>query len=128
MTGVSGGTPGLTTTSEDRSTRSMLCVPRSTATCSRSSAAPVSWSVGVFALSEAYTVWPLRASRVATARPLRANPMTAISRSVQSALSAGVETRGAIISSQLERAQGNDGEEDRDDPEPDDDLRLVPAL
>ena len=71
---------------------------------------------------------PVRARSVATARPLRASPITAISCFSQSARNAGVETRAIARLPQLERAQGYDGKHDLDDPEAHDNLRLVPTF
>src|SRR5687768_6002989 len=128
MAGTSGGTPGLTTTSEARPMRSRSCVPTSTATPSPSRIAAVASSSGDRSASDAYTAFPVRARSVATERPLRASPITAISRTSHSARSAGAETRGAVISAQLERAQRHDRREDADDPEAHHDLRLGPSL
>jgi hypothetical protein len=77
--------------------------------------------------SLAYTVAPARASSSAAARPLRARPTTLISPRVHAAGSASVSERTGT-SANLERAEGEEGADDADDPEPHDDLLLAPSL
>src|SRR5688500_13506293 len=128
ITGASGGTPGLTTTRDAAERRFASCPPSSTATPSASRSLAVTSRSGVRLASVAYTRLPPRASSVATERPLRARPITAISPRSQSARSAGSETRGDGMSAQLERAHREHGKQDRNDPEPDDHLILMPTL
>src|SRR4051812_1092007 len=95
---------------------------------SRSSCDFVASRSGVRPASDAYTVFPVRASSVATDRPLRASPMTAISPRIQSARNASADTRGVVTLPQLERAHREHAKQNLDDPETHDDLRLVPPL
>src|SRR4029079_16431182 len=73
------------------------------------------------------TVAPARASSSAAARPLRARPTTLISPRVHAAGSASVSERTGT-SANLERAEGEEGADDADDPEPHHDLLLAPPL
>src|SRR5262245_19180917 len=82
-------------------------------------------SSGDLAMSEAYTRAPARASSLAADRPLRANPTTAISPFSHSARSAGSDTGG--MSAKLESAQSEEGAEDSHNPEPYNDLALLPT-
>src|SRR5829696_8971731 len=113
-TADSGGTPGLTPTSDARATRATAWAPRSTVTPSASSSRAVLSSAGERDASDAYTLFPVRASSVATARPLRARPMTAISRCSQSGRSAGADTRAGGTLAHLQCAQREHRHEDPD--------------
>src|SRR5438093_1969642 len=138
--GASTGTPGLTTTRSARRTAASASRSRTTRMPSVTSARASAPSVSIGFASVPSTVAPQSRNRRAAATPLRASPTTtavrpasesryALPRTTAVTSSMAISTSNSEAepwrrSSELQRGQGEEGERERDDPEPHDDLRL----
>src|SRR5262245_29207369 len=148
--GIVSGTPGLTTTSSAPSNAASGCPPVHSRPPSRSSARASSDSAARSPASDARTRPPTRRTSRAAATPLFARPTTdtvlpashrryagprpvapLISSSSswsQLAAALSIPARIPCRSPELQRREREERQHERDDPEPNDDLRLGPAL
>src|SRR5262252_41088 len=122
-TGCSGGTPGLITIRSASANVSARCPPSSSATPSWRSGSASDASVRV---SDTVTRAPRFASSSAAAMPLLAAPATVTRLPFTSGSRATSHEPRATTSPQFQRRQTEQREDDSDNHEPADDLRLAP--